>query len=141
MTEFPSRPNSLISVTRENQSIGGASGYSPSAYRPPPKPDDDEGSFNLVTGPRFHDANQRDQQLTASSQQNRSPSRNLAAHVFDVPEHNMELFTPVVGRSVSDMGGGRTGDPSLRLSVGVDGTHSRSGSRSPASSLPYESDI
>ena len=189
VTEFPTRPSSVVSTSSDKSSavtagsVTDAAGASAAAaagadantaglaavslnsstisnsVRSPP--DEDEGSFNLVTGPPIDNAIHRDQQLLSTPlRQSRTPTRSsLAAQVFDMPEDRDALLGGLSVRrgregsgepGVAQPRGAAAAVTSQSLSVPV-GT-SRSSSSSPNSSRhrnskssrsvsPYESDI
>lgn len=161
VTEFPTRPNSIVSISSERSGPVGAAGAtltSPSIRSPP---DEDEGSFNLVTGPPLDNAIHRDQQLlTTPHRQSRTPACSLAAQVFDMPEGREGIFSPLVvthsregsGEPGAEKQGGAAAAASVSQSLSIPAGTSRSSSSSPNSShhrnskssrstSPYESDI
>ena len=187
VTEFPTRPSSVVSTSSDKSSAVTAGGVTDAAgasaaagadantavlaamslnsstvsnsVRSPP--DEDEGSFNLVTGPPIDNAIHRDQQLLSTPlRQSRTPTRSsLAAQVFDMPEDRDALLGGLSVRR-SREGSGEPGVAQPRgaaaavtsQSLSVPAGTSRSSSSSPNSSRhrnskssrsvsPYESDI
>ena len=190
VTEFPTRPSSVVSTSSDKSSAVTAGGVTDAAgasaaaaaagvdantaglaavslnsstvsnsVRSPP--DEDEGSFNLVTGPPIDNAIHRDQQLLSTPlRQSRTPTRSsLAAQVFDMPEDRDALLGGLSVRR-SREGSGEPGVAQPRgaaaavtsQSLSVPAGTSRSSSSSPNSSChrnrkssrsvsPYESDI
>ena len=188
VTEFPTRPSSVVSTSSDKSSAVTAGGVTDAAgasaaaagaaantavlaavslnsstvsnsVRSPP--DEDEGSFNLVTGPPIDNAIHRDQQLLSTPlRQSRTPTRSsLAAQVFDMPEDRDALLGGLSVRRGRE-GSGEPGVAQPRgaaaavtsQSLSVPAGTSRSSSSSPNSSRhrnskssrsvsPYESDI
>ena len=113
-------------------------------------PDEDEGSFNLVTGPPIDNAIHLDQQLLSTPlRQSRTPTRSsLAAQVFDMPEDKDALLGGLSVRRGRE-GSGEPGVAQPRgaaatvtsQSLSVPAGTSRSSSSSPNSSCYRNSKI